>query len=168
MEGYDITHQRCTDCGFKGTKKRVKIHCMHHYGKYMCECMLLKTSRDAIYDHQVSKGRREEHRGADRMIYCVDRASYPALCLAMAWEDPPPFGETRPNRRRRLDPQNAAPTQAPTPRKSIMTRLGKQHVRPPPSPEKSAEEPTPEPRPLSPSHRVLWTAEALLQKTRDC
>ena len=42
MEGYDITHQRCTDCGFKGTKKRVKIHCMHHYGKYMCECMLLK------------------------------------------------------------------------------------------------------------------------------
>ena len=50
--------------------------------------MLLKTSCDAIYDHQVSKGRTEELGGADRRIYCVDRESYPALCLAMAWEDP--------------------------------------------------------------------------------
>ena len=61
MEGEDVTHQRCTDCGFKGTRKRVKIHRMQHYCKYMCQCMLLKTSRDAIYDHQVSKGRTEEH-----------------------------------------------------------------------------------------------------------
>ena len=99
MEGEDIIHQRCTDCGFKGTKKCVKIHCMQHYCKYMCQCLLFKTSRDVIYDHQVSKGRTEEHGGADRRIYCVDRASYPALCLAMAREDPLPFGETRPNRR---------------------------------------------------------------------
>ena len=99
MEGDDVTQQRCTDCGFRGTKKRVKIHCMQHYCKYMCKCMLLKSSRDAIYDHQVSKSRTEEHGGADRRIYCVDRVSYPALCLAMNWEDHPPVGETRPNRR---------------------------------------------------------------------
>ena len=165
MEGEDITHQRCTDCGFKGTRKRVKIHCMQHYCKYMCQCMLLKTSRDAIYDHQVSKGRTEEHGGADRIVYCVDRASYPALCLAMAWEDPPPFGETRPNRRGQVDPQSTTPAPA---RRSIMTRLGKQHARPPPSPEKPVEEPAVEPQPLSPSYRIPWTAEALLQRTRDC
>ena len=127
--------------------------------------MLLKTSCDAIYDHQVSKGRTEEHWGADRRIYCVDRASYPALCLAMAWEDPPPFGETHPNRRGRLDPQNTTPTPA---RKSIMTRLEKQHARPPPSPEKPAKESTQEPQPLSPNYRIPWTAEALLQKTLNC
>ena len=46
-----------------------------------------------------SKNRTEEHGGASKRIYCVDRASYPAPCLAMAWEDPPSFGETRPNRR---------------------------------------------------------------------
>ena len=103
-----MTQQRCTDCSFRGTKKRVKIRCMQHYCKCMCECMLLKSSRDAIYDHQVSKGRAEEHGGADRWIYCVDRTSYPALCLAMAWEDPPPFGETRLNRRGRLDKPSAA------------------------------------------------------------
>ena len=101
--------------------------------------------------------------GADRIIYCVDRASYPALCLAMAWEDPPPFGETRPNRRGRLDSQSTAPA-----KRSIITRLGKQHARPPPSPEKPVEEPVSEPQPLSPSYRIPWTAEALLQKTHDC
>ena len=127
MEGDDVTQQRCTDCGFKGTKKRVKIHCMQHHCKYLCECMLLKSSRDAIYDHQVSKGRAEEHGGAERRIYCVDKASYPALCSAMALEDPPPVGEAHPNRRGRLDKDTAMTS----PLRSIMTRLGRQHARPP-------------------------------------
>ena len=96
IEGDDITQQWCIDCGFKGTRKRVKIHCMQHHCKYLCECVLIKSSRDAIYDHQVSKGRAEEHGGAKRRIYCVDKASYPALCSVMAWEDPPLFGEARP------------------------------------------------------------------------
>ena len=103
FEGDDITQQWCVDCGFKGTRKKVMIHCMQHHCKYLCECMLIKSSRDTIYDHQVSKGRAEEHGGAERRIYCVDKASYLALCPAMAWEDPPPFGEAHPNRRGRLN-----------------------------------------------------------------
>ena len=99
MEGDDVTQQRCTDCGFRGTKKRVKIHCMQHHCKYLCECMLIKSSCDAVNDNQVSKNRTEEHGEASRRIYCVDRASYRFFCLAMAWEDLPPFGETHPNRR---------------------------------------------------------------------
>ena len=55
MEGDDVTQQRCTDCGFRGTKKRVKIHCMQHHCKYLCECMLIKSSCDAVNDNQVSK-----------------------------------------------------------------------------------------------------------------
>ena len=170
IEGDDITQQWCAECGFKGTRKRVRIHCMQHHCKYVCECMLIKVSRDAIYDHQVSKGRAEEHGGAERRIYCVDQASYPALCSAMAWEDPPPFGEARPNRRGHLNKVSPTPdtvSAAPT-RRSIMTRLGKQHPRPPPSPEKTVEGACPEPQPLSPGYRIPWTTEALLQKTRDC
>ena len=94
-----MTQQKCMYCGFRGTKKRVKIHCMQHYCKYLCECMLIKSNSDAVYDHQVSKNRTEEHEGASKRIYCVERSSYPAFCLTMAWKDPPPFGEPRPNRR---------------------------------------------------------------------
>ena len=43
-----------------------------------------------------------------------------------------------------------------------MTRLEKQHARPFLEPE----EPVEEPQPLSPSYRIPWTAEVLLQKTR--
>ena len=75
MEGEDVTQQQCTDCGFRGTKKRVKIHCMQHYCKYLCECMLIKFSRDAVYDHQVSKNRTEEQGGASKRSYGVDRSS---------------------------------------------------------------------------------------------
>ena len=88
MVGEDVTQQQCSECGFKGTKKRVKIHCIQHYCKYLCEYQLKKTSRDAIYDHQVSKKRTEDHGGADRRIYCVDEPSYPDFCLAMGWDDP--------------------------------------------------------------------------------
>ena len=72
MVGEDVTQQQCKDCGFRRTKKRVKIHCMQHFCKYLCECMLIKSSRDAVYDHQVSKNRTEEHGGASKQIYSVD------------------------------------------------------------------------------------------------
>ena len=95
MTGEDVTQQQCVECGFRGTKKRVRIHCLQHFCKYLCQCQLIKTSRDAIYDHQVSKGRSEDHSGEERRIYCVDEASYPAFCEAMARDDPPGFGEAR-------------------------------------------------------------------------
>ena len=89
MEGPDVTRQRCSKCGFRGTKKRVPIHCIQHFCKHFCECKLMKAFRDAIYYHQVSKYGEEEHGGPTRRIYCVDGKSYPAFCSAMGWEDPP-------------------------------------------------------------------------------
>ena len=90
MEEPDVTRQRCSECGFRGTKKRVHIHCTQHFCRHFCECGLMKASRDAIYDHQVSKYGEKGHGGPTRQIYCVDRLSYPAFCSAMGWEDPPP------------------------------------------------------------------------------
>ena len=81
--GEDVTRQQCSEYGFRGTKTRVKIHCIQHFCKYLCECQLIKSSRDTIYDHQVSKNSMKDHGGADRRIYCVDKPSYPAFCLAM-------------------------------------------------------------------------------------
>ena len=49
MEGDDVTQQWCTDCCFKGTKKRVKIRCMQHYCKYMCECMLVQKLNELFF-----------------------------------------------------------------------------------------------------------------------
>ena len=49
-----------------------------------------------------------------------------------------------------------------------MTRLGRQHARLPTSPEKPMGEPCQEPQMLPPSYKIPWTAEALLQKTKDC
>ena len=103
MEGPDVTRQRCSECSFQGTKKRVRIHCIQHFCKYFCDCQLMKASRDAIYDHQVSKHRSEDHGGISRRIYCVDEQNYPAYCAAMGWEDPQsserpvPLGEASPN-----------------------------------------------------------------------
>ena len=42
MVGEDVTKQHCKDCGFRRMKKRVKIHCMQHFCKYLCESMLIK------------------------------------------------------------------------------------------------------------------------------
>ena len=39
------------------------------------KCMLIKFSRDAVYDHQVSKNRTEEQGGASKRSYGVDRSS---------------------------------------------------------------------------------------------
>ena len=141
----DVTQQQCKDCGFQGTEKRVKIHCMQHFCKYLRECKLIKYSRHAVYDHQVSKNRTEEHGGVSKRIYCVDRPSYPAFCLAMDWEDPPPFGETRPNRRGRFGRQETppAPTHTFLTKKNIRARLEKQHSRPLPEPEVSSKDPHP-------------------------
>ena len=63
----------------------------------------------------------------------------------------------------RQDPSQVT-TPASPPKKSIITRLGKQHAQPSLEPE----EPVEKPQPLSLSYRIPWTAETLLQKTRDC
>ena len=88
MTGEDVTSQQCADCGLRGTKKRVRIHCLQHFCKYTCQCGLLKTSRDAVYNHQVSKCGSEEHGGPRRRIYCIDEATYPEFCEALGWDDP--------------------------------------------------------------------------------
>ena len=80
MIGEDVTSQQCADCGFRGTKKRVRVHCLQHFCKYACQCGLLKTSRDAVYNHQVSKCGSEEHGGPKRRIYCIDETTYPEFC----------------------------------------------------------------------------------------
>ena len=38
--GEDVTSQQCADYGFRGTKKRVRIHCLQHFCKYVCQCEL--------------------------------------------------------------------------------------------------------------------------------
>ena len=139
---------------------------MQHFCKYLCECMLIKSSRDAVYDHQVSKNRTEEHGGASKQIYSVDWSGYPAFCLAIAWENPPPFGEPRPNRRGRLGRHDPPPVSTPTspPKKNIKARLRKQHTRP----SLESEVPTEDQQPSPTSYHIPWTAAAMLQKTTDC
>ena len=34
IEGPDVIRQRCSECGFQGTKKQVHIHCIQHFCKY--------------------------------------------------------------------------------------------------------------------------------------
>ena len=125
MIGEDVTKQQCADCGFRDTKKRVRIHCLQHFCKYLCQCELIKTSRDAIYDHQVSKGWSGDHGGAERRIYCVDEVSYPAFCEAMAWDNPPAFGEAKPTGTGRQKKVETAT--APSTKQHIRTQLGKRH-----------------------------------------
>lgn len=158
MLGEDVTQQQCRECGFRGMKMRVRIH----FCKYLCECTLTETSRDAIYDHQVSKGRSESHGGADRKIYCIDEASYPAFCKAMAWDDPPVFGETKSIRAGCPRDIEAATASTRTPL-DIRARLGKQNKRPSPEPEEERES---QQYPLK--YRILWTPSALLKKTKEC
>ena len=164
IAGPDVTRQWCSECGFQGTRKRVRIHCAQHFCKHFCECTFMKVSRDAVYDHQISKHGSNDHGGLSRRIYCVDGPSYPDFCAAMGWEDPPVFGEPCPTRRGPPDFCNK-PASSPPPhpvRKNIMTRLGKQHKQEAtPTEEKTAMAPT-----LTPGYKIPLTAEALLRQIR--
>ena len=161
IAGPDVTRQWCSECGFQGTRKRVRIHCAQHFCKHFCECTFMKVSRDAVYDHQISKHGSNDHGGLSRRIYCVDGPSYPDFCAAMGWEDPPVFGEPCPTRRGPPDFCNK-PASTPPVRKNIMTRLGKQHKREAtPTEEKTAMAPT-----LTPGYKIPLTAEALLRQIR--
>ena len=164
MEGPDVTRQRCSECGFRGTKKRVRIHCTQHFCRHFCECGLMKASHDALYDHQVSKYGEKGHGGPTRQIYCVDWLSYPAFCSAMEWEDPPEFGEPRPTRKGPADQatRNQHTSVSPV-KRNIMTRLGKQHRKDTPPVEEQ-----PEAIPArEASYRIPLTAAALLRRTRE-
>ena len=158
MVGEDVTSQQCADCGFRGTKKRVRVHSLQHFCKYACQCGLLKSSRDAVYDHQVSKNGSEEHGGPKRRIYCIDEASYSDFCQMIGWDDPPAFGEAKPNRTGKQRSTVAA--DKPT-KKPVSSRLGKQHKPASPTPEE--EEETAQHR----RFRIPWTPEALISKTRE-
>ena len=160
MTGEDVTQQQCADCRFRGTKKRVRIHCLQHFCKYLCQCQLIKTSRDTIYDHQVSKGQSEDYGGVERRIYDVDEASYSAFCEAMAWDDPPAFGEAKPTRTGRH--KKGETTTAPSTKRNIRARLGKQHKQPTPEPEEDTRSQQP-----SLAYRIPWTPAALLEKTKE-
>ena len=164
MEGPDVTKQRCSECGFRGTRQRVRIHCTQHVCRHFCECGLMKALRDAIYDHQVAKYGENGHGGPTRQIYCVGRLSYPAFCLAMGWEDPPEFGEPRPTRK---GPAGQATrnqhTPAPLVKGNIMTRLGKQHKRDTPLAEKQLE--TVPAR--GADYQIPLTSAALLRRTQE-
>ena len=133
----------------------MRIHCLQHFCKYLCQCQLIKSSRDAVYDHQVAKGRSEDHGGVERRIYCVDEATYPAFCEAMRWEDPPVFGEARPTRTGQ--PKKKTET-APSTKKDIRGRLGRQ-----------CKLTTPEAGPPPPvTYRIPWTPTAMIRKTKEC
>ena len=128
MIGEDVTSQQCADYGFRGTEKRVRIHCLQHFCKYVCQCGLIKTSRDAVYDHQVSKGKSDEHGGPGRRVYCVDEATYAEFCEDMTWDNPPAFKEAKQTRTGRQKQIEAASTSSS--KQHISSRLGKQHRRP--------------------------------------
>ena len=125
MIGEDVTSQQCADCEFRGTKKRVRIHCLQHFCKHVCQCGLIKTSRDGVYDHQVSKGKSDEHGGPGRRIYCVDEATYAEFCDAMTWEDPSAFEEAKSTRTGRQKPTEVASTSSN--KQPVSNRLGKHH-----------------------------------------
>ena len=156
MVGDDVTSQQCADCGFRGTKKRVRVHSLQHFCKYACQCGLLKSSRDAVYD-QVSKNGSEEHGGPKRRIYCIDEASYSDFCQMIGWDDPPVFGEAKPTRTGKQRP--TGPVDKPA-KKPVSSRLGKQHKQASPTPE---EEETVQHR----RFRIPWTPEALITKTKE-
>ena len=99
---------------------------LQHFCKYACQCVLIKTSRDAVYDHQVGKGGSEEHGGPRRRIYCIDEATYPEFCETLGWDDPPAFGETKPTRTGKQKSTEAAGTSSA--KKSVNSHLGKQHI----------------------------------------
>ena len=88
----------CQRCDFQSTRKRVLIHCAQHFCRYYCACQFGRSSRDSVYDHQLSKHRTVEHGGPKGLIYCVDRELYPAFCEAMGWQDPADFSTHQPTK----------------------------------------------------------------------
>jgi hypothetical protein len=68
----------CNLCQWTGTPRRTKVHIKQHYVLYLCLCGLHKTSRDAVYDHQVTKSRQRAtgHGPVPGHIFEVDYDTY--------------------------------------------------------------------------------------------
>jgi hypothetical protein len=76
--GSDERGSFCTICSWRGSRKRTRVHTKQHFTVYMCTCGVAKVSRDSVYDHQISKLRRQEpgHGPKPGHIFEVDRETY--------------------------------------------------------------------------------------------
>ena len=172
----------CRDCYFRGTRKRVRIHCAQHFLRYYCECQFNRPSRDSVVDHQRAKNNSEQHGGQERRVYKVDEASYPTFCLAIGWQDPPAFAPAVPTKKGSPPPEEkeleTAPEtehsrrQGPPAKRDVRTRLGRPHARPRPETTERPDKPDPS-QPDTPEkeppvrYRIPWTARALLRRSRE-
>lgn len=86
----------CTECGHHGSRRRIRIHVRQPFSMMLCPCQFQHSSRDSVYDHQVTNGRTIKHGGADGPVYVVDEAEYDRLIARMGWTNPPPFGPCLP------------------------------------------------------------------------
>ena len=86
----------CKLCGYRTSRRRIRMHTRQHFVRMFCPCTYQNASRDSAYDHQIAHQRTEEHGGHEGRIYMVDEENYPAFCTFMKWQAPPPFGPCRP------------------------------------------------------------------------
>jgi hypothetical protein len=75
----------CTICQWTGTYKRARIHTKQHFVRYACACGILRVSRDAVYDHQISKRREAGHGDVPGEITEVDELSFPDFVARPEW-----------------------------------------------------------------------------------
>ena len=99
----------CKYCQLTAPTKRLGVHVRQHFIRYYCPCGFNRVSRDSVGDHQRRNSRGSLHGGSTGKIYEVDKASYPALCRAMEWEEPEPFQECVPNRQPKEQPTEVRP-----------------------------------------------------------
>ena len=99
----------CKYCKLTAPTRRLRIHVRQHFIRYYCPCGFNRVSRDSVGDHQRKNSRGSLHGGTIGKTYEVDKASYPALCRAMEWEEPEPFQDCTPNLQPREQPTEARP-----------------------------------------------------------
>jgi hypothetical protein len=113
----------CRICQWTGSHRRTRIHTKQHFVRYACACGLLRVSRDAIYDHQISKWRNGEQGHGQRVgdIDEVDEYSFTEFSDRVEWtgvrafpELPPTTtGATQRNRQSKSTRSNSAKGKAP-------------------------------------------------------
>lgn len=79
----------CGYCGFRTSKRRVRIHVRQYYCLYFCTCQYWNSSQDRVYTSIQSERQNDNHNQNKFTVYMVNLQNYDDLTKKFICKDFP-------------------------------------------------------------------------------
>ena len=86
-----VEEQNCALCGFKTSKRRIRIHVRQHFCMHFCHCGYQHVSRDQVAEHQKVNAQ-DDHRRELCSVYMVAEENFSDFLEYMQWPADMTFG----------------------------------------------------------------------------